>query len=489
MKTPQNPHVVILPFPAQGHVKPMLNLAMLLSNAGIRITFVTSKAVLDPLVQQINLTSFRTRFPSFQFNSLSDGFPTKITRESYASVSLLLVDVFDTIAKVTPRLFRELIASLCDDEDGDESSRPTCVIADGIMSFAIEVGDEFGIPVISFRTYSATCTWVYFHLQKLVDQRFIPFQQGEFDCPITCIPGLENKIRLRDLPSVCRQRNSEENTMLQFYMDQASAMSKASALILNTFNELEPDSISQLGSVFPNVYAIGPLQSLSREIIPNLDSVSSDGTLWKKDRSCMAWLDRQQPKSVLYISFGSFLTLTRDQRLEFWHGIVNSKKPFLWVTRSGSILDASDSNNVPAELVTATSERGLIVNWVPQEEVLAHAAIGGFLTHCGWNSTLEGITAGVGMIGWPGLADQQVNSRCIEEIWKVGIDIKDMCDRARVENGVRRLMDGSDQEMVDRLNELRRLARQSLAIGGSSFGNLKRLIEDMSKMSSKIYQD
>ncbi|CAM8980977.1 unnamed protein product [Rhodiola kirilowii] len=176
MKTPQNPHVVILPFPAQGHVKPMLNLAMLLSNAGIRITFVTSKAVLGPLVQQINLTSFRTRFPFFQFNSLSDGFPTKMNIESYASVSQLVVDVFDITTKVTPRLFRELIASLCD----DESSRPTCVIADGIMSFAIEVGNEFGIPVISFRTYSATCTWVYFHLQKLLDQRFIPFQQGKF---------------------------------------------------------------------------------------------------------------------------------------------------------------------------------------------------------------------------------------------------------------------------------------------------------------------
>ncbi|CAM8980978.1 unnamed protein product [Rhodiola kirilowii] len=485
MKTPQNPHVVILPFPAQGHVKPMLNLAMLLSNAGIRITFVTSKAVLGPLVQQINLTSFRTRFPFFQFNSLSDGFPTKMNIESYASVSQLVVDVFDITTKVTPRLFRELIASLCD----DESSRPTCVIADGIMSFAIEVGNEFGIPVISFRTYSATCTWVYFHLQKLLDQRFIPFQQGELDCPITCIPGLENKIRLRDLPSFCRQMNSEVNTILQFYMDQASAMSKASALILNTFNELEPDSISRLGSVFPNIYAIGPLQSLSREIIPNMDSVSSDGTLRKKDRSCIAWLDLQQPKSVLYISFGSFLTLTRDQRLEFWHGIVNSKKPFLWVTRSGSILDESDSNNVPAELVAPTSERGLIVNWIPQEEVLAHAAIGGFLTHCGWNSTLESITAGVGMIGWPGLADQQVNGRCIEEIWKVGIDIKDTCDRTRVENAVRRLMDGSDQEIVDRLDELSRVARQSVQVGGSSFLNLKRLIEDVSNMSSKIYQD
>lgn len=133
MKTPKAPHVVILPFPAQGHVKPMLNLAMLLSHSGMHITFATSKAVLDALVNQIDSASFLATFPSFQFKPLSDGYPTKFTANNFDSI---LVEAFDITTRVTPLRFHDLLASLCvDDQD---SSSPTCVIADGIMSFGIE---------------------------------------------------------------------------------------------------------------------------------------------------------------------------------------------------------------------------------------------------------------------------------------------------------------------------------------------------------------
>uniref|UniRef100_A0A7N0UJH7 Glycosyltransferase N-terminal domain-containing protein n=1 Tax=Kalanchoe fedtschenkoi TaxID=63787 RepID=A0A7N0UJH7_KALFE len=474
------PHVLILPFPAQGHVKPMLTLATLLSHAGLRVTFATSQAVLDPLLRHLHLPSFTAAFPSLRFAPLPDGFPTRATTNRHnPSLSQLLAEAFAVTANVTPRLFRELLADLFE----KEGEAPTCVVADGIMSFAIEAAGEFGIPVVAFRTYGATSTWVYFHLQTLIDQGLIPFQQGEMDRPIRCIPGLEDIIRLRDLPGFCRQRNSDEGAMLQFFLDQTSAMRKASALILNTFNELEPGPVAQLGSIFPRVYTLGPLQALSKQIIPNSDS---DGSLWKKDRACMTWLDRQQPNSVLYVSFGSFLTLTRDQRLEIWHGVVDSGKPFMWVARAGSILyESASDDNIPDELLIATRDRGLVVEWVPQEEVLAHRAVGGFLTHCGWNSTLESVSAGVGMIGWPGLADQQVNSRCVEEIWKVGIDVKDTCDRRTVESAVRRLMEGGDQGMAARVAELRRSAVRSVEAGGSSHCNLMKLIEDVSKMSSK----
>lgn len=201
----------------------------------------------------------------------------------------------------------------------------------------------------------------------------------------------------------------------------------------------------------------------------------------------MEWLDLKQPNSVLYISFGSFFTLTCVQILELWHGIVNSGKPFLWVTRSGHIIGESLSDVLPTELVTGTSERGLVVKWVPQEEVLAHSAIGGFVTHCGWNSTLESISAGVCMIGLPGLSDQQVNSRCVEKLWNVGVDIKDTCDRTTVENAVRRLMECTDheeKEMTACADEFRILTGRSLDAGGSSLSNLKKLIEDVSNMNS-----
>ena len=130
-----------------------------------------------------------------------------------------------------------------------------------------------------------------------------------------------------------------------------------------------------------------------------------------------------------------------------------------------------------------TKERGYIVSWTPQEEVLAHQAIGGFLTHSGWNSTLESIVAGVPMICWPYFADQQVNSRFVSEVWKVGLDMKDVCDRVIIEKMVNDLMVERKEEFVRSTDEMVRLAKESVSEGGYSYCNLDRLIEDIRMMS------
>ncbi|KAF6166999.1 hypothetical protein GIB67_030692, partial [Kingdonia uniflora] len=185
------------------------------------------------------------------------------------------------------------------------------------------------------------------------------------------------------------------------------------------------------------------------------------------DRSCLTWLDLQQLKSVLYVSFGSIAVVTAKQLLEFWYGIVNSDKPFLWVMRPDSIIG---EHQILEELILATKERGCMVDWSPQEEVLAHSFIGGFLTHSGWNSTLEAITAGVPMLCWPYFTDQQINSRYLDEVWKIGLDMQDMCDRSLIERMVRDLMQNN-------------MARSCVEEGGSSFRKFERLVEDISSMS------
>lgn len=137
----------------------------------------------------------------------------------------------------------------------------------------------------------------------------------------------------------------------------------------------------------------------------------------------MEWLDSQQPKSMLYVSFGSMALLTRDELMKYWYGLVNSKKPFLWAIRPDLIWDENGPGKVPEEMKMGTTVRGRIVGWAPQEDVLAHIAVGGFLTHCGWNSILESICSGK-----PVIADQQVNSRCVSEVWKLGLDMNSICD-------------------------------------------------------------
>lgn len=176
--------------------------------------------------------------------------------------------------------------------------------------------------------------------------------------------------------------------------------------------------------------------------------------------------------------------MTKDQMIEFWYGLVNSGTRFLWVIRPDSIAGSDWESQIPAELKAATKEMGYIVGWAPQEEVLAHPAVGGFWTHSGWNSTLESVFEGVPMLCWPYFLDQQVNSRFVSEVWKLGLDMKDTCDRFIVKKMVNDLM-------VERKDEFRRsadrmaiMAKRCLSEGGSSYCNLERLIKDIQLMSS-----
>nr|AUR26625.1 UDP-glucosyltransferase 709K1 [Centella asiatica] len=461
----RQPHVVILPFPAQGHIKPMFMLGKLLCNTGINVTLVNTDQNHNILSSSIDKSSFYHLYPGFRFMALGVGPPEEnIRRRGKAEIMKWI------ISTCHPK-FNELMI-----EENKGDGKITCVIADGYMSFAIDVAKEFDIPVISFRTYNATCTWLYFHLEELLQSGEIPVQDRDMDQQVTCIPGLENIVRRRDLPEFCRHESG--NSILQFYMDQTSKMKQASALILNTFEELESPIVSNLRSIFQKVYTIGPLQGLleSRMAQNSRWSDVSDASLRPQDQTCISWLDNQAPKSVIYISFGSLVVLTRDQLMEFWHGLVNSGLPFLWVIRPGLIM--SDTQT-PPERSDWPNKRGFIVDWAPQEEVLAHRAIGGFLSHGGWNSTLESIWAGKSMICWPQFADQQVNSRCVEEMWRIGLDMKDTCDKSTVEKMVKDLMDSTNEQIQKSTARFASMAHNSVSKGGSSYRNIEKLIADI----------
>ncbi|KAK4359201.1 hypothetical protein RND71_021430 [Anisodus tanguticus] len=474
-------HVVMLPFPVQGHVKPMLMLAEVLCHAGFRISFVNTDHIHDIILGNIDKSSFLSQFPGFCFLSIPDGLSPEHPRDISS-----IIELFTSINSMGKIMFRDLIISLLRQEDLDDKETwqaPCCIIADGIMSLAIDVGEELEIPVITFRTYSATCTWVYFHLEKLIEQREIPVLEGneDIDGLVTCIPELEKVLRRRDLPSICKCEI--DHPTLKFFLEQTSKMKKASGLILNTFEDLEAPIIRQLHSIYSKVYTIGPLQALLKSQLAGSPPIAAPatGSLRQEDRTCISWLDRQPAKSVIYVSFGSVVVMSRDQILEFWHGLINSGKPFLWVIRPDLVF----GDGLPEEIMCPTNERGYVVSWAPQVEVLAHCAVGGFLTHSGWNSTLESITVGLPMICWPLIVDQKVNSRCVSDIWRVGLDMKDSCDRSTVEKMVRVLMENQDEEIAKSTTKFANLAQKSVMEGGSSFCNINKLIEDIRSIQSE----
>ncbi|XWS55624.1 hypothetical protein CRYUN_Cryun09bG0016800 [Craigia yunnanensis] len=222
---PQPPLVVFLPFPVQGHVKPMLKLAELLSYASFQVTFINTEYLHDRFIPSIDIQAFYRRCPKFQFLSITDGLPPDHPRSTKD-----LVDLFSSIRVATKPALRQLLVSLS--RKAGRQQHPTCIIADGTMSSsAIDAAEEFGIPVLIFRTYSACCTWIFFHLSKLIEEGEVPLQDKDMDKLITCIPGLENVFRRRDLPNICRIERAED-PVLEFSISQTTAMLRASALIL-----------------------------------------------------------------------------------------------------------------------------------------------------------------------------------------------------------------------------------------------------------------
>lgn len=305
------------------------------------------------------------------------------------------------------------------------------------------------------------------------------------DAPITRVPESEVLIRQRDLPGFYRNYNPAKLTIeFELALNEGKQLPRAQGLILNTFEELERPILSQLRSICPKTYAIGPLHAhfKTRLVLQTKYPTSnSSNCLWEEEKHCIDWLDKQLTKSVIYINMGSLAVMTMDQLIEFWHGLVNSGKRFLWVRRPGSIIGYEDTYVIPEELSNGTKERGCIVSWVAQEEVLAHSAIGAFLTHAGWNSTLESIIEGVPMICWPQHADQQVNSRFVSEVWKLGMDMKDTCDRVLIEKTVREVK--LENEIMQSINITAKLGRESIAKGGSSYNDLNHLIDDINLTS------
>ncbi|CBI19176.3 unnamed protein product, partial [Vitis vinifera] len=299
------------------------------------------------------------------------------------------------------------------------------------MSFTLDAAQELGIPDLLLWTASACGFMAYVQYRSLIDKGFTPLKDesyltnGYLDTVVDWIPGMKG-IRLKDLPSFIRTTDPDD-VMLDFAMGELERARKASAIIFNTFDALEHEVLD----------AIAPIE---------LQLIESN--LWKEEPECLKWLDSKEPNSVVYVNYGSITVMTPQQLIEFAWGLANSNQSFLWILR-------------------------------PDLQVLTHQAIGGFLTHNGWNSIIEGLCAGVPMICWPFFAEQQTNCRYCCTEWGVGMEIDSDVKRDEVAKLVRELMEGEKgKEMKKKTMEWKHTAEAATTgPDGSSYLNLEKMFE------------
>ncbi|TQE06638.1 hypothetical protein C1H46_007704 [Malus baccata] len=470
------PHAVCLPFPYQGHIKPLLKFAKLLHHRGIRITFVNTEYNHRRLLKSLGPNTL-DGFKDFHFETIPDGLPPSDSADSTQDI----YDICDAIQNNLLAPFQSLLAKLNSVAASNNTPPVTSIVSDGFMSFSITAAEELGLPIVLFFP-TAACGFMGFkHYRALAEKGFTPLKDerylsnGYLDTVIDWIPGMKG-IRLRDLPTFLRTTNPND-TAFSLTSEATERAHKASAVVIHTFEALEQDILDAISSMIPHLYPIDPLQLLINQI--EEDPLKSLGySLWKEEAECIPWLDTKAPNSVVYVNFGSVVVMTPEHLVEFGWGLANSKHHFLWVIRPDLVI--GESAILPPEFVAETKERCLIAGWCPQEEVLNHPSVGGFLTHSGWNSTIESVTAGVPMLSWPFFAEQQTNCWYTCNGLGTGMEIDNDVKRDEVEKLVRELMEGEKgKKMKRKANEWKKLAEEATGPHGSSIKNLDFVVNNV----------
>ncbi|KAG1347410.1 anthocyanidin 3-O-glucosyltransferase 2 [Cocos nucifera] len=365
-----------------------------------------------------------------------------------------------------------------------QSSVPVAaLVLDFFASTIIDVADELGVPSYIFFTSTAAMLALTLHLPTLHDK--IPEEFGELEGYVE-VPGVP-PIPPISMPTPFMNKKSRDYTWFVYH---GKRFLEAKGIIVNTFIELETGPLEALreGRCVPShptpaIYPVGPVIALEDET----------NSKWHE---CIKWLDGQPPASVLFLCFGSMGSFGAPQVREMAIGLERSGHRFLWCLRTPSTgkfrrpVDANLGEVLPEGFLERTREKGLVwPTWVPQKEILAHEAVGGFVTHCGWNSTLESLWFGVPMLGWPLYAEQHLNAFEMERMIGVGVQLK--VDRKgggfvgaeELEKGVRCLMGDSEEgkKVRAKAEEMRMAIKNAMGKEGSSYDYLEQLAEDISK--------
>ncbi|WMV52257.1 hypothetical protein MTR67_045642 [Solanum verrucosum] len=451
MKIERKQSVVLVPCPYQGHLTPMLQLGSILYSQGFSVIVAHT---------QYNAPNY-SNYPQFVFHSMDDGF--QVIDISFPS----LENLYSMNENCKVHLRDYLVTMM--EEVGNELA---CIVYDNVMFFVNDVATQLKVPTIVLSTFSAAFTHSMITIFPQ-PEKYFPFEDSQLLDPL---PDL-HPLRYKDVPFFVIN-NTVPEAALEFHRAICDIGSSV-ATIWNTMQDLESSMLLRLQEHYKVPFF--PIGSFHK-MVP----LASSTSLLEEDNSCIEWLDRQAPNSVLYVSLGSLATIDDKELIETAWGLANSEQPFLWVIRPGSISGFQCAEALPDGFEEMIGERGRIVKWAPQKQVLAHPAIGGFYTHCGWNSMLESISEQVPMICRPIIADQLVNARYLTQIYKVGIELE-VIERTVIEKTIMKLMLSEEgKDVKKRVVDMKQNIVAAMQIGGTSQKNLKDLIDFISVLPSRL---
>ncbi|XP_058212299.1 anthocyanidin 3-O-glucosyltransferase 2-like [Rhododendron vialii] len=486
MKAAAAAELMFIPSPGKGHLVSTVEMAKQLIGRDHRlsITVLIMKFPFDK-----SKVSSSTQSPLPLLTAAEDRLKfVHLPQEEAASAELRPknpIDVMLEFVNMNKQHVRDHVTKII----STDSSRLAGFVVDMFCTQMMDVAAEFGLPTYVF--YTSSCAFLGFmlHLDTLCrDQDITELKDSDAELEV---PAFVNPIPAKVLPSVVLDKEGGST----FFVGVARRLRETKGIMVNTFEELESYAVKRLAGddKVPPIYPVGP--------VLHMDEKEGDEEVIQ----IMRWLDNQPPSSVVFLCFGSMGTFDGDQVREIAQALEQSGHRFLWSVRQpppkGKIempSEYQDLNQVlPEGFLKRTTEIGKVIGWAPQVAVLSHKAVGGFVSHCGWNSTLESLWCGVPVATWPMYAEQQMNA--FELVRELGLAVEIKLDYRRdmlydnikaklvtadeIENGIRKLMENGDKSSTkgikQKVKEMSEKSKIVIKEGRSSYNSIGRFIEDV----------